>query len=201
MTYANLENLLADYLPDVEKDEDLAAIGRILENVSAFVDTFCDRTSGFFNPSPDVATVKRVRGEGHRFLRLPVHVFGSLQEIDGKPFAEYSAYLYESDKNGWLYFESEEFGNENSFSSICGDLPFNNRNFIDGRVFKIKARWGYAATPKDLEEAVRQTVCRLWEVKKGTLGQQTPNGFIIERALPLFAKEVFTKYRKRPFEI
>lgn len=93
MTYANLENLLADYLPDVEKDEDLAAIGRILENVSAFVDTFCDRTSGFFNPSPDVATVKRVRGEGHRFLRLPVHVFGSLQEIDGKPFAEYSAYL------------------------------------------------------------------------------------------------------------
>lgn len=196
MPYADLDNLLADYLPEVEKDEDKQAIARILDNVSAFVDTFCDRISGYFNPSPVEPSVKRVRGEDQRFLRLPVHIFDSITEIDGKPFADYSNFLYESDKNGWLYFESEEFGNEHSFRTFDG-----TRLFMDGRVYKVKARWGYQQTPLDLQEAVRQIVCKLWEIKKGTLGQITPNGFVIERAMPPFAKEVLTKYKKRAFEI
>jgi hypothetical protein len=57
------------------------------------------------------------------------------------------------------------------------------------------------ATPADLSEAVRQTVVRIWEAQKGVLGEVTPSGFVIERAMPVFAKEVLDRYKARPFEI
>lgn len=195
MAYANLDQLIADYIPGATKQAEVDAIERVLDNVSAFVDTYCRRTAGFFNPSAEEPSIKRVRGEGSHFLRLPVHVFGSITSVKrgNSTTAIDSSSYYESDKNGWLYIEEDSIYPETSFG--CSE------NWIDGAIYKVTARWGYAATPADLQEAVRQLVVKIWETQHGVLGTETPSGFIIERAMPPLVREVLDRYKKRQFEI
>lgn len=198
MPYADKDQLIADYLPEATGDEEIAAVGRILDAASAFVDSYCKRASGFFAPSPNDATVRRVRGEGREFLRLPIHVFGSIEQINDEEFTAWSNRVYESDKSGWLYFESDEFGNEGMgfFSAGC---PY--KRWTDGRVYKVKARWGYAATPLPIVEAIRLITTRIYETQKGTIGQVSANGFINERLIPTAAKDLLKPFIKREFEI
>lgn len=196
MSYANKEQLIADYIPEATSEEEIAAIGRILESVEAFVDSYCRRPEGYFAPSPADASMKRVRGEGMHYLRMPVHVFGSITLIDGETFEALSASIYESEKNGWLYFETDEFGNENSFST-----SFGCRRFAENRVYKVTARWGYAETPKPVVEAVRLIVARIWQTQRGTIGQTTVEGFIQEKLIPQAAKDFLKPFIKREFEI
>lgn len=196
MPYADKDLLIADYIPEAKSQSEKDAIGRILDAVSVFVDGYCKRTSGFFNPSPADATVRRVRGEGERFLRLPTHVFGSITEVTTNygSVINSSAY-YESEKNGWLYAEDDGIYPEASFDLCSPD------RWADGQTFKVTARWGYAATPLDLSEAVRLIVVRIWETQRGTLGQFTPSGFVIERLIPPAAKEILDRYKRREFEV
>jgi hypothetical protein len=197
MAYADLNNLLADYLPEAKSVAEKAAVGRILEAVSAFVDSYCRRPAGYFNPrgADTPASEKRIRGCGEHFLRLPVHVPGSIESVKhGETVIAASSY-YESENLGWLYLENSGLGLEETF------FPAQNNRWIDGAIYKVRARWGYAATPLDLSEAVRQTVVRWWETQAGTLGQVTPNGFVTERDLPRSAKLILDRYKRREFEI
>src|SRR5687768_2500606 len=116
MNYADKTELLADYFPGAKSAPEIAAIERILGNVSAFVDKYCRRATGYFLPSPEDASMRRVRGEGYHFLRLPVHVFGSISSVTLNRTAIDPEEFYESDKNGWLYFENNGTGLENTFS-------------------------------------------------------------------------------------
>ena len=194
--YADKDLLIADYIPEAKSEKEQAAIGRILTAGSVFVDSYCRRAPGFFSPAAAEATEKRVRGEGLNFLRLPAHVFGSVGSVTLNGSTIEAGSYYESDKNGWLYFEDSLFGLESSFyeDESC-------RVWRDGRVYKVTAKWGYQATPPDLSEAVRIAVTRVWETQKGTLGQITPNGFVIERALQPLAKEILDRYKRREFEV
>lgn len=184
MAYADKDLLIADYIPGAKSQAEKDAIERILDSVSTFVDRYCKRAPGYFSPSPNDPSIRRVRGEGQHFLRLPVHLFGSITSVNYEGTVVDSAIFYESDKNGWLYFED----------SRC-------HCWYPDSVIKVTARWGYAETPKDLAEAVRLIVLRVWETQKGVLGQITPNGFVIERAMPPLAKEILDRYKKRQFEI
>lgn len=195
MAYADKDNLLADYLPEAKSNAEKDAVGRILDSVSTFVDTYCKRTPGYFNPAAAEVSMKRVRGEGAHFLRLPVHVFGSITTVSISGTEIDSEDYYESEKNGWLYLENDSSPVEASFN-VC-----SRERWYDGQIYKVTARWGYAATPLDLSEAVRSIVLRIWETQKGVLGQITPNGFVIERALPPLAKEILDRYKRREFEI
>lgn len=188
MPYANLENLLTDYLSEVKKDIEKDAIERMLAGVSSFVDKYCNRPSGYFDPAIETPSMKRVRGEGYHFLRLPKHVFGSITEINSQSFADLSSQIYESDKNGWLYYETSEFGND------C-------KSFEYGKVYKVTARWGFEATPADIQQAVCQIVQRWFRTANGIIGDQMPNGFVLEREMPKSAKAVLDTYKKREFEI
>lgn len=189
MPYANLENLLKDYLPEVAKQIEKDAVERMLNGVSSFVDQYCKREKGYFNPSPETPSMKRVRGEGHHFLRLPRHIADSITEINGQSFAELSTQLYESEKNGWLYYETQEFG---GYSTRC---------FENGKVYKITARWGFEETPADIQQAVCQIVQRWFRTANGIIGEQMPNGFVLERDMPKSAKAILDTYIKREFEI
>ncbi len=195
MPYADKDLLIADYLPSAKSDSEKDAIERILDAASAFADSYCKRLPGYFDPAAAVATEKRVRGEGGRFLRLPVHVAGSVEQVTFYGNVIEASNYYESDKNGWLYLENNGFGLENTFLEAC-----DNR-WLDEAIYKVKAKWGYAETPKDLSEAVRLIVVRIWETQRGTLGQVTPSGFVIERLIPPAAKEILDRYKKREFEI
>ena len=196
MAYADKDQLIADLLPKNTSNAEKDTIGRLLDHVSVFVDTYCERPAGFFNPSPAEATMKRVRGEGEHYLRLPVHVFGSIESVTLYGRRIDSAEFYESEKNGWLYHENVGVGLENTFRDRLRE------GWYSGELYKVTARWGYAATPLDLKEAVRQIVMRLWQTNKGTFGQINPEtGFVIERAMPPFAREVLDRYKKRRFEV
>ena len=195
MPYADLDQLIRDYLPEAKSTNERASVSNILDGVSSFVDSYCKRLPGFFTASPNLPAVKRVRGEGERFLRLPVHVIGSVTQLTFYEQIIPTTDYYESDKNGWIYLENNGFSSERTFLEAG-----TNRWFFDAP-YKVTARWGYAETPKDLQEAVRQTVARWYETQKGTLGQITPNGFVIERDLPKSAKLILDNYKKREFEV
>jgi hypothetical protein len=196
MAYADKNNLIADYIPDAKSASEIAAVGRILDNVSVFVDTYCKRLPGYFNPSPDDPTERRVRGEGKHFLRIPYHVFGSIEQVTLLGQVVDPATYYESDKNGWLYYENTGLHLERTFAEDCREW-----RWYEDQVYKVTARYGYAETPLDLQEAVRQTVERIWKTQRGVLGEVNPSGFVIERTMPPFAKDVLDRYKKRPFEI
>src|SRR3982751_5326876 len=98
MAYTDKDQLIADYIPEATKASEIAAIGRILDNVCAFADTYCKRSSGYFNPASDTPSINRVRGEGEHFLRLPVHVFGSIESVT----------LYDTVIDSNRYYESEK---------------------------------------------------------------------------------------------
>lgn len=187
MAYADITELVADYLPDAKSDAELAAVGRILDNVSTFVDTFCRRRPGYFDPSPETPSMQRVKGEGQNYLRLPKHIFDSIESVTLNGQVLDPASYYESEKNGWLY--------------VDGNGLFVTREFYDEEIYRVTARWGYEETPLDIVEAVRQTVVRIWEAQHGVLGDVNPEGFVIERVMPPFALEVLNNYRRREFEV
>lgn len=193
MPYADATQLIADYIPDAKSAAEIAAVGRILASVSAFVDTYCRRESGYFTAASVSASDKRIRGMGERFLQLPVHVFGSITAVEVYGTAIDTANYYESDRNGWLYTENTASNLIEGFGRY--DL------FEDGEIYTVTARWGYESTPADIAEAVRLTTKAVWESQKGVLGEVTPDGFVVERALPLFAREVLDNYRRREFEV
>ena len=212
MKYADLDNLIADYIPEATSDEEKAAIGRILDNVSAFVDAYCKRPPNYFDsvlttdasglpPSGSnpplvltAATTKRVRGEGHHFLRLPVHIFGSIESLtlNGRVINSF----YESEKNGWLYIEhlSGNIYQDNQWSMV-------NDKWLDGVTYFVAAVWGYENIPLPIVEAVRLIVARIWSVQKGTIGQVTAEGFIHEKLIPQAAKDLLKPFVRREFEI
>lgn len=200
MPYADLNNLIADYIPEVKNAKETAALGRILDNVSAFVDSYCKRSTplqptGYFSPATeDSISEKRLRGEGQNFLRLPIHVFGSIESVTLNGTVIDSNSYYESDKSGWLYFEDEAFGIEDGFDDC-------NRIWHENRIYKVRAKWGYAATPLPIVEAVRLIVLRIWSTQRGVIGQVTPEGFVQERLIPAAAKELLQPFIKREFEI
>lgn len=198
MRYADLDNLIADYIPEAKSEKEKAAIERILDGVSEYVDAHCKRAAGFFAPSAAQPSIKRVRGEGQPFLRLPVHVFGSITEVK----TAYESIVppgafYESEKNGWLYAEDD------SLFSLYPQASFDLCSptiWADGQTFKIKARWGFEETPKPVAEAVRLITARIWSTQRGTIGQTTPEGFIQERLIPMAAKDLLKPFIKREFE-
>lgn len=205
--YANIDELLTDYLPEAKSDKEKAAVGRILDAASAFVDAYCKRPEGYFAgvaiapigeglpPTYPVPYIKRVRGEGRHFLRLPVHVFGRVISVASGSCVIDSGLYYESEKNGWLYFENDGFGLEDTFSQSC-----SNR-WIEGAIYKVTAVWGYAETPLPVVEAVRLITARIYSVQKGTIGQTTSEGFIQERLIPQAAKDLLKPFIKRESEI
>ncbi len=197
MPYANLDNLIADYLPEAKSAKEINAVTRILDSASAFVDSYCRQRSGYFSPleADSPPTLRRVRGEGNRFLRLPVHIFGSISKVELYGNLIDSAAYYESDKNGWLYLEDDYIRTDVSFSS--GWLS----NFAPDATYQVTARWGLATTPLPIVEAVRLIVARIYSVQKGTIGQITAEGFIQERLIPAAAKDLLKGFIKREFEI
>lgn len=196
MAYADLDNLLADYLPEATKDEEIAALGRLLDNVSAFVDSYCRRNSGFFAANDEETTI-RVRGEGERFLRLPVHQTGTITEVKYRGSVVSPADYYESNKNGWLYLEDEGSAPETSFD-FCSNL-----RWYEDEIYRVTLKLGYPETPKVIQEFCRLAVRSIWETQSGVLGQVSDiNGFALKAQLfPPDLLLMIEEFRKREFEI
>lgn len=192
MAYADLATLLADLLPEVTATDQKNAVGRVLDGASGFIDEYCKRPSGYFNASNVTPTMKRFRGEGFRYLRLPDHVAGSVA------VAGYAGTEWYEAENGWLYFKQPNFIADTA--DEIDEFDFATNLWHRGRLYEVTARWGFAAIPPAITEACRQLTLKLWETQRGILGDLTPSGYVVERAMPLFVRETLNLYRKREFE-
>lgn len=184
--YADLNELIADYLPETRSAAELAALGRILTATTKAIDSYCDRPDQYFAPAAEEATVKYFRGQNKLYLPLPVHV-GEVETVVG---VEQGYTLTESnwvERSGWLY------------RSYTNGSPF--RLWLRGVQYAVTARWGYEATPADVVEACRQWVVHLFERQQGTIGQVTPSGFVIERDMPPVVKTLLAPYVRKEFEV
>jgi hypothetical protein len=190
--YADIDLLLADYLPELKSEQEKEAVERVLEAASAFVDSFCKRSVGYFLPASNSATMKRFRGEGKRFLRIPPT--NSTPTVEGIE----SGTFYKSDGNGWLYFEITDLPETSSALESFDSY----RLWQKGKLYKVTAKWGYAETPADIKEAVRQIVVKWYQTARGIFGTDsiTPTGFVVERDVPVHARAMLENYIKREFE-
>jgi len=192
--YADLDDLIADLMPEATTQAEIDAIERVIAGASAFVDRYCRRPAGYFLPASNTASARKFRGEGRRALRIPAHVRGSVS-VTG---IEDSTW-YESEDLGWLYFVAD-FAPESSDALENFD---SYRIWQRGKLYEVTAKWGYEATPDDIAEAVRQIVVRWYKTARGAFGadQINPTGFVVERDVPASARVILDTYRKREFEI
>lgn len=197
MPYADATQLINDYLPEATKPAEIAAIGRILANVSAFIDTHCRRPSGFFSPN-DAETEIRVRGEGMNYLRIPLHQIGTISQVKRRDYILDSASYYESEKNGWLYLEEDYYYPETTGFDFC----YNTCTWYRDAIYKVTAKFGYAATPLPIVEATRLMTVNLYETAKGTLGQISVEGFALKpNLIPPDVLKMLEEFRRREFEV
>lgn len=190
--YASDAEIVADYMPDVDLtvEADAQVVARRNEAASAFVDSYCRRRLGYFLPAPSTATPLRIRGENKNFLRLPVHIPGSVS-VSGVASSAY----YESPKNAWLYV------NQNGVESLDDYVSDFARFWSSGQTYVVSARWGFTQTPAEIIEAVKMIVALWFGRGRGVLGTVSPNGFVIERDAPPPAKLLLQSFIKGEFEI
>lgn len=188
--YADLAELVADYLPEMRSDAEIAAVGRILEAVSVQIDSYCDRPRGYFEPASDTATTRIFRGSSKPYMQIPVHV-GEVSTVTGSEFGQSFDATYWLHRGGWLY--------RSYLNGSLNGSPF--QVWSRDVEYTVTARWGYAETPADIKEAARQLTVHYFERSKGTIGQINPNGFVIERDMPLSVVTLLSPYVRLEFEI
>ena len=204
--YATLAETITDVLSEVTDESEggqQETVGRLIEAASAAVDMFTNRPKGYFLPAarvPDtdpieyIATVRRYRGTGTNFLQIGRYVEGTLS-IEG--VAESLYYLHP--ENGWIYADDAAGGPGNG---EYYDTRYNrpSRLFSNGALYKVSAAWGFAETPSDIVMATKQIVQHIWDRGEGVIGEVSPNGFVIERDMPLSAKTFLSGWIRREFE-
>lgn len=184
--YAVQSELIADYLPEVTSAAELAALVRILAAVTAQIDSYCDRPVQYFAPASSTASARIFRGNNKHYLQIPVHN-GLVSTVTGSELGQAVTVESWEETGGWLY---RVFPNDGPFRIWRGDIDYT-----------VTAKWGYAATPLDVAEACRQLVVHYFERQKGTIGQVTPNGFVIERDMPPSVKTLLEPYVRKEFEV
>lgn len=184
--YATLEEVLSDHLPEVKSQSERAVLTRLVEAASRAIDRRAKRPNDYFAPAAQQPAARVFTGEGTNYLRLPVHIAGS---IDLETGVEVSGHALRNwvERDGWL-FMTQGLGR-------LGGV------WARGTLYTVRARWGYAETPADIVLACKELVAHNYARARGTLGQMTPNGFVIERDWPPTAKSLVAPYTRKEFEI
>lgn len=199
VNYFDTEQLIADKLSDVTAEADVESLERLGLAVSRFIDNYCKRPVDYFAAMPTgedtpAKTVRRFRSTGERFLRIPRHVAGSVELTNPAIAADR---FYESEANGWLYPATQP--------GVVGDDYFAGDGvgqvFLNGALYEVTAHWYFAETPADILEAGKQIIESIWAKGKGVIGDVSPDGFVIDRAIPLTAAAMLKPYIKRQFEV
>jgi hypothetical protein len=194
-SYVDTTQFIADHLPEVVSADETAAIARVILAASLYADRACGRPVGYFSAASGTASTRYFRGDGSKILRIPQHVIGSAT-VENVPVSAY----YENTENGWLYKYTQEdlaASGEVYISGTSDQYPV----WTPGKRYAVAARWGFAAIPQDLQQAVSMIVLRWWNTIHGTLGQVSPAGFVIERAVDPAAAEILAQYTRGEFEI
>jgi hypothetical protein len=150
--------------------------------------------AGSYSP----ATVRRYRGAGKNYLQIGRHVPGSVTVENVA-----TDLFYEHTENGWL-FAVDFAGQPGNAGYESDDYSFRYPAcslFTDGALYLVTARWGFVATPDDIDLATKQIVQQVWDRGKGIIGTLSPTGFVVERDIPLTARLMLEGWTRREFEL
>lgn len=186
MVYAELDELINDLLPETKTQKEREALGRVLEASSRTVEKITKRPVGYFAAAESLPSPRDFVGEGTNYLRLPVHVENSIDTTGGVSVGGHTIKTW-VELNGWLYM-------------TCGARRLDGK-WERGVVYTVRARWGWEQVPADVREACKMLAAHLWERGRGTIGQMTPNGFVIERDAPPAVKMMLAPYKRKEFEV
>jgi hypothetical protein len=181
--YCDTDELIQDVLSDQTGDDERETIGRLIESVSAFVDRYTKRPAAYYMPASLTATPRYYVATNRNLLQVGLHVAGSLsiQNIAAGNYEVRDKMIYSIQANGDEY--------------MPGGL------FRPGCQYIVTARWGYLETPAEIIEATKQIVARWYSQGRGTLGQSTPDGFILERDMPPNARALLAGFIKNEYEL
>lgn len=184
--YIGLEQFIADYAREVKGVSDREALERVIEGISRAIDAFTRRPESYFAVAGELPSPRLFVGEGQTYLRLPVHVEGSIDAqtgvtVGGHPVTNWIAL------RGWLYMTK-------GFGCLGG-------TWCRGAEYTVRAQWGYSKTPSNIQLACALWAQAVWQRGRGVIGEVSPNGFVIERDMPPTVKTLLMGYRKKEFEI
>lgn len=213
--YFTVATVIADKMPELlpatgggANAADVTTVTHICEAVTAFIDSYTKRRSGYFSapiysggpPVIEAGTERIYRGEGQKYLRIGVHVPGTV--LITKPVMSAGAtYERPDDPHSFLYAK-DLFGGtlEDGYFDEIDEEQIKNF-FRSGWSYTVKAVWKFPATPPDILEAGGEIIKTIWDKGKGVVGEVSPSGFVVERAIPLTAAAMLKPYIRRPFEI
>ena len=189
--YADVQELIDDYLPEHSNDAQIRrTISHIVGFVSDALDGYCRVPKGYFSPAGRDAATRKIRGEGTNYLRLPVHVPGSVT-IEGIP----TELLYEG-QNGWIYWSTPAPTIDDDWTNLL-----ETRIFKYGHIYNVTARWGWPKTPGAITEAVRQITARIFEKRRGVIGETPLSDLAFsEIQLSPFVQAILEPYKRREFQ-
>jgi hypothetical protein len=127
-------------------------IDAVIERCSRFFDNLCGVAAEFFEPAGVAATSVTVYGDGSPYLQLPPYIAGTLNTTLDLPDGYTAPDFVERD--GFLVLTSSPSGTLLT-RSVVG---LNGSSWWDGLPITVSARWGYAATPADVNLAVIEMV-------------------------------------------
>lgn len=190
--YATASDIINDYLPEHAGDPAIEdVVERIIVGVSAAIDSYCRMPAGYFDVAPAAATMRQFRGEDRRYLRLPVHIIGtvSVAGID-------SASVYEHPRSGWLHWKKADIEPFDNYDWVC------YRTFKSSVVYEVTARWGWPAVPDAINEVTRQLTARIFEKRRGVIGETVINDLAFsEIRFSPFAQDVLEAFKRREFQV
>ncbi len=186
MLYATVDELINDLLPESKSPKERDALERALEAASRSVEGLTKRPVGYFAAALAGVSARSFAGDNQNVLRIPAHVADSIDPLTGVDVFGHPVTNW-VEIGGWLY--------------QMGGFGIHSGVWVRGTLYTVRARWGFAAIPADVREATKMLAAHLWERQRGTLGQITPSGFVIERDAPPPVKMLLAPYRRKEFEV
>ncbi len=225
---AVLRRMPGDGQDEVTAADVAAIVDELISAFSEYIDIAIGVPNGFFGQAGDALTSKTLRGNGTTILKLPPYVKdgGFAVSLQGSALVEDTDYYINDDGalvrdpapagTSWglmdydTYYASRYPLETYSYSNGSPGNPLSPYNATPvgwpRRVpVLVTARWGFSEIPSDIQEAVTQSVHRLFQTTVGNVtgmvGDLKANGLIIETSMTKFAREVIERWRQKLREV
>lgn len=164
----------------------------LIESASRFFDLEAGVKPGYFEPAGLTATARTFYGDGSNYIKLDPYVEGSLSSTITMPEG-YTVPSY-AERNGHLVITTSD-GLHPPFRGFYNSTW---SGWPTGVGVTVTARWGYAATPADVRQAVIELVINLLrETDPAALKLVNIDGWPVREKCPPRVLEIAKKYRSK----
>lgn len=199
------------------QDEDETILIDIIKRASRIFDTYCGLPAGYFDrvPASTAASTRYFWGDGTDYLQVDPYLtattptvtlptgYSTLTWIEVNPLTttkrnQMSAgefYLCRTYGDNASRLPSLSDRREDFFSQFSSDI--GSIGWPSGIRATVSAKWGWAATPDDVREAVLETTIAIWRNKDQAFARAVAidGNFLINDVMPPRARLIADRYR------